>query len=80
MELFVKMASHDPVTDRYNGPKIAGICLPARHRSWLARPIAAGPVHRPFVILNTLDTGQVVREFNESDDVGAKCRVRQLPT
>jgi hypothetical protein len=40
-------------------------------------PIALNAVMpRTFVLITTLDTGNVIREFNEGDNARAKCRVR----
>ena len=39
-------------------------------------PIVAGVTQRTFVLVTTLDTGNVIREFNEKDNVRAKCRKR----
>lgn len=38
--------------------------------------IPQGPMQRTFVLITTLDTGNVIRESNEGDNVRAKCRVR----
>jgi len=39
-------------------------------------PIPVGATPRTFVAIESLDTGNVIREFNENDNVKAKCRVR----
>ena len=39
-------------------------------------PIARGAVQRPFVVVSTVDTGNAVREFNETDNKQAQCKVR----
>jgi len=39
-------------------------------------PIAVGPVQKTFVAIATLDTAGDVREYDENDNVRAKCRAR----